>query len=138
MPKTPHAPMPPVTAATLKETAFVKTVQILVKSGAIGRRIPETKSTCAELVLLKSRGTKNLKKRARSLEKSPTSRRRNGAPALVTAAASATGDAPAMGAIRTCIMHQVDDTVNGQNIQTLDNFTSHAPQISKLVSSSKG
>ena len=52
MPKTPHAPMPPVTAATLKETASVKTVQILVKSGAIGRRIPETKSTCAELVLL--------------------------------------------------------------------------------------
>lgn len=116
MPKTPHAPMPPVTAATLKE-AFVKTVQNVVKLEAIGRR-PETKSTCAELVLFPAEignimeypngeELRNLRHRARSLrnlryETAARKQRRNGAPALVTAAASATGDAPAMGAIRTC------------------------------------
>ena len=32
----------------------------------------------------------------------------------------------------------LDDTVDGQIIQTLDNFIPRAPQISKLSSSSKG
>ena len=115
MPKTPHAPMPPVSAATLKE-AFVKTVQNVVKLGAIGRR-PETKSTWAELVLFPAEignimeypngeELRNLRHRARSLRnlryETAARKQRNGAPALVMAAASATGDAPAMGAIRTC------------------------------------
>ena len=138
MPKTPHAPMPPVSAATLKE-AFVRTVQNVVKLGAIGRR-PETKSNCAELVLFPAEignimeypngeELRNLRHRARSLrnlryETAARKQRRNGAPALVMAAASATGDAPAMGAIRTC-----DTTTPSrwhrqekQNIQT-HNFT---------------
>ena len=36
------------------------------------------------------------------------------------------------------LLFQRWDTVDGQNIQTLDNFTHNAPQISKLLSSSKG